>query len=152
MELSVELKRDIELLQKTLINSGSNKVFVDKESLEVAPIKHSFSDGIYIREMEAKAGTFLIGKIHKQDHVWMLMSGSLVIITEDGLKEVKGPVYGTADKGSKRVAYVKEDCIFVNVIPNTDNTRDLDLIESRAAVDTFEEYNNFLIENKNKKI
>jgi hypothetical protein len=40
----------------------------------------------------------------------------------------------------------------VNVIPNTDNTTDLNLIESRAAVDTFEEYNNFLIENKNKKI
>ena len=100
--------------------------------------------------MKAKAGTFLIGKIHKQDHVWMLMSGSLITITEDGLKEIKGPAHGVADKGTKRVAYVKEDCVFINVIPNKDNTKDLDLIESRAAVNTFEEYNNFLIKNKNK--
>jgi hypothetical protein len=100
--------------------------------------------------MKAKAGTFLIGKVHKQDHVWMLMSGSLIITTEDGIKEIKGPVYGTADKGTKRIAYVKEDCVFVNVMINVDNTKDIDLIESRAAVDTFEEYDNFLIENKNK--
>lgn len=152
MELSVEVKREIEILQKNIINSKSNKVFVDKNSLKVAKIKHIFSDGVYIREMKAEAGTFLIGKIHKQDHVWMLMSGSLITITEDGLKEIKGPVYGTAEKGSKRVAYVSEDCIFVNVIPNIDNTKDIDLIESRATVDTFEEYENFLIENKNKKI
>jgi hypothetical protein len=150
MELSLELKNDIELLQKTLINSKSNEVFIDKESLTVAPIEHSFCDGIYVREMKAKAGTFLIGKIHKQDHVWMLMSGSLITITEDGLKEIKGPAHGVADKGTKRVAYVKEDCVFINVIPNKDNTKDLDLIESRAAVNTFEEYNNFLIKNKNK--
>ena len=59
-------------------------------------------------------------------------------------------MHGTADKGTKRVAYVKEDCVFVNVMLNVDNTKDIDLIESRAAVDTFEEYNSFLIENKNK--
>jgi len=152
MELSVEVKREIEILQKNIINSKSNKVFVDKESLKVASIKHIFSDGVYVREMKAEAGTFLIGKIHKQDHVWMLMSGSLITITEDGLKEIKGPVYGTAEKGSKRVAYVNEDCVFVNVISNIDNTKDIDLIESRATVDTFEEYENFLIKNKNKKI
>jgi hypothetical protein len=150
MELSIELKRDIELLQKTLINSGSDKVFFGKKTVEIAPLQHSFCDGIYVREMKAKAGTFLIGKVHKQDHVWMLMSGSLIITTEDGIKEIKGPVYGTADKGTKRIAYVKEDCVFVNVMINVDNTKDIDLIESRAAVDTFEEYDNFLIENKNK--
>tara|TARA_R110000787_G_scaffold91911_2_gene193631 strand:+ start:6091 stop:6543 length:453 start_codon:yes stop_codon:yes gene_type:complete len=150
MELSVELKNDIDLLQKTLVDSGSNKVFIGKKTVEIAPLEHSFCDGIYVREMKAKAGTFLIGKVHKQDHVWMLMSGSLIIITEDGLKEVKGPMHGTADKGTKRVAYVKEDCVFVNVMLNVDNTKDIDLIESRAAVDTFEEYNSFLIENKNK--
>jgi len=54
--------------------------------------------------------------------------------------------------GSKRVAYVNEDCVFVNVISNIDNTKDIDLIESRATVDTFEEYEKFLIKNKNKKI
>ena len=150
MELSIELKRDIELLQKTLINSGSDKVFFGKKTVEIAPLQHSFCDCIYVREMKAKAGTFLIGKVHKQDHVWMLMSGSLIITTEDGIKEIKGPVYGTADKGTKRIAYVKEDCVFVNVMINVDNTKDIDLIESRAAVDTFEEYDNFLIENKNK--
>jgi hypothetical protein len=138
------------VILKTLINSGSDKVFFGKKTVEIAPLQHSFCDGIYVREMKAKAGTFLIGKVHKQDHVWMLMSGSLIITTEDGIKEIKGPVYGTADKGTKRIAYVKEDCVFVNVMINVDNTKDIDLIESRAAVDTFEEYDNFLIENKNK--
>jgi hypothetical protein len=38
MELSIELKRDIELLQKTLINSGSDKVFFGKKTVEIASV------------------------------------------------------------------------------------------------------------------
>jgi len=152
MELSLKEKKEIEVLQETLKNSKNSKVFVGKDTLKVAPITHDFSDNMYIREMKASAGTFLIGKVHKQDHVWMLLSGSLVVSTEEGLKEIKGPVYGTALKGSKRVAYVKNDCIFINVFSNLDNTKDIDLIESRLGVDTYEEYEKYLIESKNKKI
>ena len=36
----------------------------------VAPIKHTFADSIYVRQMDMKKDTVVVGAIHKHLHVW----------------------------------------------------------------------------------
>ena len=58
-------------------------VYDDKASTKVCPLKHTFSDGIYVREITIPAGMFIVGKIHKHDHPNFLLKGKVVVVTED---------------------------------------------------------------------
>ena len=141
MELSVELKRDIELLQKTLINSESDKVFVDKESLKVAPIKHSFSDQLYMRQMKMPSGSLIVSAMHHTDHFWFLMTGRILVTTNGETIEHIAPCFEKSLKGAKRLIECIEECVFINVHKNPTNTRKIKEIEQSLYSFTIEEYN-----------
>tara|TARA_R100000458_G_C8277141_1_gene252594 strand:- start:125 stop:604 length:480 start_codon:yes stop_codon:yes gene_type:complete len=130
--------------------------FVDGENIvkgdtEVFPLKHTFTDGIYIRQMSMKKDSAVIGKIHKNPHVWFLLSGCLSVASETSSKDYKAPCYVEAPAGSKRVIYAHEDSIWVNVYPNPSNTKDLKELESMIIVKNYEEFEEY-INNKNNTI
>jgi hypothetical protein len=129
----------IERLEQLLIDSGSPDVVVGNS--EQLPLKHTFCDGIYIREIIIKKGILAIGKIHKHDHAFFLLKGSLMLFTETGVEEIVAPFYGKSKAGTKRVVYANQDCIFVNVHPNSDNVKNIDELEKKFVVSSFEEYN-----------
>lgn len=131
----------VERLEQLLINSGSPDIVVGNS--EHLPLKHTFCDGIYIREIFIKKGVLAIGKIHKHDHAFFLLKGSLVLFTENGAEEIVAPYYGKSPAGTKRVAFANEDCIFVNVHPNNENTEDIDELEKKFVVSTFKEYDKY---------
>ena len=130
--------------------------FVDGENIvkgdtEVFPLKHTFTDGIYIRQMSMKKDSAVIGKIHKNPHVWFLLSGCLSVASETSSKDYKAPCYVEAPAGSKRVIYAHEDSIWVNVYPNPSNTKDLKELENMIIVKNYEEFEEY-INNKNNTI
>lgn len=131
----------IEILENLLINSGSSDVIIGN-SAEL-PLTHTFCEGIYIREIVLKKDTIAIGKIHKLDHAFFLLKGTLVIFTENGIQEIIAPYYGTSPSGTKRVVYAKEECVFVNVHPNADNTQDIEQLENKFVVPSLEDYNQY---------
>ena len=59
---------EVERIENLLINSKSSDVFVGNS--DEMPLTHSFSEGIYTREILIKKGMFAIGKIHKFDHTF----------------------------------------------------------------------------------
>jgi len=67
---------------------------VQGEELEkLCPLKHSFTPGIYVREIFLPKETMIVGKIHKHEHPNFLMSGEVLVVTEGGGKEyLKGPM------------------------------------------------------------
>lgn len=131
----------VENLERILINSGSPDIFVGNS--EELPLKHLFSDGIYTREIFLKKGMFAIGKIHKHEHTYFLLKGKLRICTENGVKEIEAPYYSVSPSGTKRVVYALEDCVFVNVHPNPDNLSNIEELEEKFVVSSFEEYNKY---------
>lgn len=135
-------------LQEVLMNTSDNRVFKGKDLANITPLKHSFSDGIYTREMFLPKDTFAIGKIHKLDHTWFLLKGSLLIATQDGVEKVVAPFQGNSKAGVKRAVYVLEDSVFVNVFPNNGNVKDIDELEKTFVVETQEQFKEFLIKNK----
>jgi hypothetical protein len=136
----------VELLENILINSGSSDVIVGNS--EELPLTHSFSDGIYTREIFIPQGMFAIGKIHKLHHTFFLMKGKLRMFTQDGVKEIEAPFYGNSSAGTKRVILALEDTVFVNVHPNPSNTKDIEKLEDSFVVSSYEEYNNYKLLNK----
>jgi hypothetical protein len=131
----------IERLEQLLIDSGSPDVVVGNS--EQLPLKHTFCDGIYIREIIIKKGILAIGKIHKHDHAFFLLKGSLMLFTETGVEEIVAPFYGKSKAGTKRVAIAIEDSVFVNVHPNIDNIEDIQELEEKFVVSSFEEYDKY---------
>jgi len=136
----------VERLEKSLISSASSDVFVG-DSIET-PLTHSFSEGIYTREIFIRKGLFLIGKIHKFDHTFFLMKGKLLLCTENGVKELEAPYYGNSSAGTKRVVFALEDTVFVNVHPNPNNEKDLEKLEDIFVVSSYKQYEDYKLLNE----
>ena len=115
---------------------------------KIAPIKHSFADGIYVRQMDMKQGSIVVGAIHKHLHVWFLLTGDITVATEDTTEDYIAPCYVVSTPGVKRVILANEDSIFVNIHKNPSNTQDIDELEKEIVALNYEEYEEYI--NKNK--
>ena len=111
------------------------------------PLKHTFADSIYVRQMDMKAGSMVVGAIHNHLHVWFLLTGRLAVVTETTIEEFIAPCYVLAEPGSKRVIYAMEESIFVNVHKNPKNIEDINKLESEIVSKTFEEYEQYIKNN-----
>ena len=101
------------------------------------PLKHSFGDGVYVREIFNPAGELLVTKIHKYSHPFFLLKGKMTMMSEEGEKTIQAPHYGITKAGTKRIIYTHEDCIFVTV--HATNLTDIDAIEKEIIRDDFED-------------
>lgn len=79
------------------------------------PLKHSFVDGAYVREIFMPKGMLLTSKIHKITHPYFVMKGDVSVLTEEGVLRIKGPFSGITKAGTKRVLYIHEDTIWITV-------------------------------------
>ena len=111
------------------------------------PLKHTFVDGVYVREMKFKKDSAVVGAIHKHLHVWFLLYGHLFIATEGSQEEYVAPCYVVAKPGSKRVIYAAEDSLFVNIHANPDNITDIEELEEQLVSLTYKDYEQYI---KNK--
>ena len=106
--------------------------------------KHSFADGIYVREMRMKKGQLGFSAIHKHSYVFFLLSGILASSKEEGVEEFIAPCYIISPQGAKRIVYAVEDCVITTVNANPTNTRNLKEIEEINVAFNWEEYEEYL--------
>ena len=114
------------------------------EYLALCPLKHTFADGCYIRELFMPKGMLFVTKIHKIKHPYFLLKGDCEILTEDGVKRIKGPFHGITPAGTKRVIFTHEDTIWVTVHVTTKT--DIDEIEKDIIAKTYDEVPNAVID------
>ena len=93
--------------------------------------------------------TFVVGAIHKHLHVWFLLTGNISVVTEDKTEDYIAPCYVVAEPGTKRVIYANENSLFVNIHKNPSNTQDIDVLTKEIVADTYEEYEEYI--NNQKK-
>ena len=97
------------------------------------PVNHHFGPGIYIREVVMPAGTVVVGKYHRHDHLCNMIEGRMIVVGEDGeRKEVVAPAVFMAKKGRK-TAYILETVRFQNIF-STDET-DVEKLEHMLVSD-----------------
>ena len=107
------------------------------------PLKHVFTEGIYLRELRLEAGTTIVGKIHKEDHIVFLLHGIIAVATDNGVQEYEAPCYIKSPAGVKRVAHAITDIIWVNIHANPTNTEDLEELENNIIAKDYLEYEEF---------
>lgn len=97
-------------------------------------LKHTFLNGVYMREMFIPKGTLVVGKIHKMDCLNIVSKGDVCILTEMGSARLAEGFTSASPAGIQKVAYAHEDTVFVNVF-RTDATCVADA-ELEIAVDS----------------
>jgi hypothetical protein len=116
------------------------------------PLVHSFSDGIYVRQISIPKGFIIVGKIHKHDHPNFLLSGTVHVFTEGNLQEtLVAPCSMISPAGTKRTLYAETDLVWTTIHNNPTNTRALDELESDIIAGSFLEYDEFKT-SKDKRI
>jgi len=110
---------------------------------DICPLKHTFSDGIYVREIFIPAGTYIVGKIHKHEHPNFLMSGTVDVVTEAGVERLVGPLSMISPAGTKRALRAITDLVWITVHHNPTNTQDGSKLEKIVIADSYEEYDNY---------
>tara|TARA_R100000995_G_C3460528_1_gene112889 strand:- start:532 stop:1059 length:528 start_codon:yes stop_codon:yes gene_type:complete len=153
-EIGLPYREKVEKLQDYFFAIAKNEVekpdFIenvevkDKDKKTLYPswtkYKHYFSDGLYVREISCPKDKMLFSVIHKAANPLFLLSGKILISTEDGSEELTGPMYLLTEPGVKRVILVLEDIKVVTVHPNPTGTRNLEEIESQLFACEWEEY------------
>lgn len=110
------------------------------------PLKHTFADGIYVREIFIPKGTVVVGKIHKHAHPNFLLKGEVEVVTEYGGSEhLIAPLSMISKPGTKRIVRALQDTVWVTVHHNPTDTQNLDIIEKFVIADSYDEYEEFMI-------
>lgn len=67
--------------------------------------RHFFHGGMYCREVWRDADVMVVGKVHRKEHFYMIVSGTVLITTDDGVQRVTGPTLLLSKPGTKRAVY-----------------------------------------------
>jgi len=97
-----------------------------------APTKHIFHGGIYCRQVWRPAGCLIVGKVHKKEHFYMVVSGTVKVTTDDGLQTITGPMLLCSKPGTKRAVFAETDALcmtFHRVDSNTVEDAESELVE-----------------------
>lgn len=104
---------------------------------DLMPLKHSFAPGMYVRQIFIPKGTILTGKIHRHAHPNFLMSGEVIVVTEErGREHLKAPMSIISAAGTKRAILALEDTVWITV--HATEETDLQKIEDYVIAKDFD--------------
>ncbi len=108
-----------------------------EEANAINPVKHTYADGLYIREIFMPRGEIVISKIHKIAHPFFLIKGKISVLSEEGEKLLQAPYYTITPAGTKRMLYTHTNAIVVTVHRTFE--KDLNKIEDEIIAKSFDE-------------
>jgi hypothetical protein len=97
---------------------------------------HTFSPGIYWREIHMHANTILVGREHTTTHLNVVLTGKAEVLIEGKthlIDATKGPVVFESAAGVRKTLYIIEDMRWATIHANPDNCQDVKELESRLG-------------------
>ncbi len=121
-ELQVDMRAKVEALQAELCKLP-----------QYEPItRHTFHGGMYCREVFREAGVLVVGKVHKKEHFYLIVGGTVAITTDEGVQHITGPHLLCSKPGTKRAVYAETDALcmtFHRVESNNVEDAEKELVE-----------------------
>lgn len=133
-----ELKAKVEHAEKAMLQMPQVEI----------PTVHYFAKGLYARQITIPKGVLATSAIHLFEHIDIIPQGDISVLTDNGMKRVKGPVTFVSQPGLKRIGYAHEDTIWISIIACEE--RDLAKIEETLVVKTYEEFTALQLEEEKK--
>jgi len=88
---------------------------------------HTFHAGLYCREAWLKANQLAVGRVHKKEHLFYIVSGTVNITTPGGVQVITGPAMFKSQPGVKRACHTLTDAHFLNIhIADSTNVEDVE--------------------------
>jgi quercetin dioxygenase-like cupin family protein len=83
---------------------------------QVEPVtKHTFHAGMYCREVTQPAGVLIVGKVHKLEHFFFVLSGDVAVTIDEEIKLITEPTLLCSKPGAKRAIYAQTDTVFMTI-------------------------------------
>lgn len=93
---------------------------------------HTFTKGLYCRQILMPAGDLIISEIHETQHQYVVLMGSLSVWTySEGWKRIEAPHAGVTEPGTRRILLIHEDCVWQTYHPTVDGETTHEQVESR---------------------
>lgn len=102
---SLQTRQSIEVIEAELLRHPQVSI----------PVRHRFSDGMYAREITIPAGTLMTGRVHKHEHLSVMISGDMTVMTPDGMRRISGYNLMVAPPGTKRIGYAHQETVWLTV-------------------------------------
>lgn len=107
----------LELVEGTCLNNLDAYILNNLLVVDL-PVKHSFTEGLYAREISMPKGTLLTSKIHKTEHPYVVLTGcARVFIPGKGIEVLKAGHSSVTEPGTRRALFIEEDCKWVTFHP-----------------------------------
>lgn len=104
------------------------------------PVKHSFSDGVYAREIFLPATVTIVGKVHKTRHLNIVSGGVCYVVTpirEFIVDASEFPVTFESFAGEQKVVHSHTDVVWTTIhVTDANNIAD---IEKEVIAENFDE-------------
>ena len=108
-------------------------------------VTHYQTADLYGRLFKSAKNTAISTRVHKHDHISVLMKGHILVIDQDGNREeLIAPCVFVTKAGTQRAIYVVEDFEFLTVHHHTN--QNLDTVKDDLTCDTRQEYQQLMIE------
>ncbi len=91
------------------------------------PTQHYWADGLYCRVLPRVAGTLIVGKVHKREHLYIVCSGTVRVVGNGAPQTLTGPAVIVSSPGTKRAVLALTDATCLTV--HRTDLKDLDAIE-----------------------
>jgi len=75
------------------------------------PTEHLFHGGMYCRQVWRPAGCTIVGRVHKKEHFYMVVSGTVCVTTDDGVQTITGPTLLCSKPSTKRAVHALTDAL-----------------------------------------
>lgn len=100
-------------------------------------VKHYYSKGVYGRELAIPKDTLVIGKIHKNQTMNVILKGEVTVLSMEGAVKIAAPYTFVSSPGTKRVIYAHENSVWIT-FHGTHET-ELDKIEDEIIAKTYDD-------------
>jgi hypothetical protein len=107
-----------------------------RESIDTA-LEEVFCNGIYSRQITLKKGTTAVGEIHKQEHLNILSSGSVLVFTSKGMKQLDAPHRWVGEAGVKRATFALTDTTWTTIHATTNTSSEA--VRKEFVAETFDD-------------
>jgi len=112
---------------------------------EPIPTAHFLFNGIYVRQTFIPRGIVFVGRVHKVDHLFMVLKGSAEVTVDEGVHRLVSGMTLMCKPGTRRAGITLEDTVFAGVY-RTDQT------DIKAIQDDIVEYDSTCRYDENNRV
>ena len=101
----LDMRQRVEALQREMSNLPQYEPLTE----------HVFHGGMYCRKVFRPAGCLIVGKVHKYEHFYFVVFGTVVVTTDDGVQRITGPAMLCSLPGTKRAVLAETDALCMTI-------------------------------------